>query len=66
MVTPKLIHVSKTRTDSTWVPALPLVAAAVTDKSLVAGSKAGRLAPQGLVPVYKTKDTISLSGLVPR
>ena len=40
--------------------------AAVTDKSLVAGSKAGRLAAPGLVPVYMSKDTIGLSGLVPR
>ena len=40
--------------------------AAVTGKSLAAGWKAGWLATQGLVPVYEIKDTIGLSGLVPR
>ena len=45
---------------------LPLVVATVKEQSLFAGSKAGRLAAPGLVPVYTSKDTTSLGGLVPR
>ena len=40
--------------------------AAVPDKSLLPGSKAGVVATQGLVPVNERENTISLSGLVPR
>ena len=45
---------------------LVLLAVAVTEQSLLSGSKALTVASCGLVPVDKTQYTIGLSGFVPR
>ena len=45
---------------------LVLLAVAVTEQSLLSGSKALTVARTGLVPVNKNQDTIGLSGFVPR
>ena len=43
-----------------------LVAVAVSEQNLLSGSKALTVVRQGLVPVYRRKETIGLSGFVPR
>ncbi len=43
-----------------------MAAAAVQEHSLFAGSKALRIATEGLVPVYKNQHAIRLCGFVPR
>ena len=45
---------------------LVLLAVAVTEQSLLSGSKALTVAAHGLVPVNRTQYTIGLSGFVPR
>ena len=45
---------------------LVLLAVAVTEQSLLSGSKALTVAEHGLVPVDKTQYAIGLSGFVPR
>ena len=45
---------------------LVLLAVAVTEQSLLSGSKALTVAARGLVPMDKTQYAIGLSGLVPR
>ena len=45
---------------------LVLLAVAVTEQSLLSGSKALTVASDGLVPVDKTQYAIGLSGFVPR
>ena len=59
-------HSHRHSIDCLLVIGLALVIAAVTDKSLLPGSKASVVATYGLVPVYKTQSTIRLSGFVLR
>ena len=54
------------RIDCLLAIGLELVAVAVTEQSLLSGSKALTVATYGLVPVYKNQYAISLSGFVPR
>ena len=54
------------RIDCLLAIGLVLLAVAVTERSLLSGSKALTVASCGLVPVDKTQYTIGLSGFVPR
>ena len=54
------------RIDCLLAIGLVLLAVAVTEQSLLSGSKALTVASCGLVPVDKTQYTIGLSGFVPR
>ena len=54
------------RIDCLLAIGLVLLAVAVTEQSLLSGSKAWTVATHGLVPVNKTMITICLSGFVPR
>ena len=54
------------RIDCLLAIGLVLLAAAVTEQSLLSGSKALTVEHYGLVPMYKTENTIRICGFVPR